>query len=308
VANKRTAADPGAFLAAQLERFLSQLDAERAASAHTLRAYRGDLTELIGFLIERGRADGFDHTDLRAYLARLDGRGLERSSIGRKLAALRSFCRFLIRSCAIRNNPIEQLATPRPVKKLPQFVTQTEAQSLLELPDGASPLGARDRALLELLYASGARSEEIVGLDLDDVDLKSRIVRLLGKGRKERIVPFGRPARKALSVYLAARGELIRKAGARDRGALFLNHRGGRLTTRSVRRLVRGYVQRTAIQRHISPHSLRHSFATHLLDAGADLRTIQELLGHASLATTQKYTHLSQARLKSVYNKSHPRA
>jgi len=293
-----------------LEKFLTQLDAERAASAHTLRAYRSDLTELIGFLDGRGCAapDRFDHTDLRAFLAKLDGRGLQRSSIGRKVAALRSFCRFLIRSGAQRTDPIQQLGTPRAPKKLPQFVSKEEAKNLLDLPDASTALGARDRALLELLYACGGRAEEIVGLDLDDVDLKGRIVRLYGKGKKERIVPFGVPALKSLQFYLGARRQLLASAKARDRGALFLNHRGGRLTTRSVRRLVHAYVQRTAIQRHISPHSLRHSFATHLLDAGADLRTLQELLGHASLATTQKYTHLSQSRLKAVYNKAHPRA
>jgi integrase/recombinase XerC len=295
---------------AQVERFLAALDAERAASAHTLRAYRSDLAQLMEFLRQRGRAEigRFDHRDLRAYLGHLDAQGLSRTSIGRKLAAVRSFCRFLLRQGLLAADPAEALATPRQPKHLPSHLNREEARALLELPPDDDGLGTRDRALLELLYATGARSEELVGLDLEDIDLRQRILRLLGKGKKERLVPFGQPARRALQRYFEVRRELLARRRRRDPGALFLNHRGGRLTTRSLRRLVRGYVRRTAIARHISTHSLRHSFATHLLDAGADLRAIQELLGHASLATTQKYTHLSQARLRAVYDKAHPRA
>ena len=243
-------------------------------------------------------------------------RGQARASAARRLAAIRSFGRYLRREEHIERDPGALMATPKQDRKLPARLDEREMERMLEAPDGTTPLGRRDRAILELFYASGLRLGELVGLGLEDIDLSSRLVRVLGKGGKERIVPFNRATAAALRAWLADRETLVRRGGAappRPRGRaaaepLFLNYQGGRLSARSVDRLVRRYVAATSTRDGISPHALRHSFATHLLERGADLRAIQEMLGHARISTTQRYTHVSAAQLLSVYKKTHPKA
>ena len=296
---------------AEFERYLSD---ERAVSPHTRKAYLDDVGRFLAFLgrfagTEASEIDACDVDALavRSWLASLRADGLARSSIVRRLSALRSFFTFLEREGLADGNPARGVATPRTEKPLPVTLSVAEAAAVVEAPSAGTDLGLRDRALLELLYATGLRVSELVGLSLPDVDLPGRQVRTLGKGRKERIVPFGEKAAEALAAWLPARLALLR--GRRVRGEpLFLNARGGRLTDRSVRRVLDQALSAAEVARHASPHALRHSFATHLLSAGADLRTIQELLGHASLATTQKYTHLDVERLMEVYRKAHPKA
>ena len=250
-------------------------------------------------------ADG-DTLAVRAFVAHLRSRGLKKSSAGRHLSALRSFFAFLVREGRLDSNPAGAVAAPRAERSLPRTLSVAEAGAVVEAPVREDALGARDRALLELLYAAGLRVSEAVGLDVGDVDLSGRQVRVLGKGRKERIVPFGEKAAEALRAYVALREDLVSEETPGE--PLFLNARGGRFTDRSVRRALIAALRAGGVPRHASPHALRHSFATHLLSAGADLRSIQELLGHASLATTQKYTHLDADRLIEVYRKSHPKA
>jgi integrase/recombinase XerC len=285
-----------------VERFLRYLAVERGASGHTLKSYRTDLADCAAFLAAGRLATllDADARTLRAYLAALHDRGLARSSVARRLATLRSFYRFLMRRGHARANPARELATPRLPKRLPGYLPIDEAVALLQAPFPPTPAGARDRALLELFYASGVRVAELAGLDLEDVELREGTARVLGKGGKERMVPIGRQAVLALRAYLGPREGTT--------GPLFLNERGGRLTVRSLHRIVRARARAAGIQRRVTPHTLRHTFATHLLDAGADLRLIQELLGHARLGTTQKYTHVSTERLMKVYDAAHPRA
>ncbi len=245
-------------------------------------------------------------------------RGQARASAARRLAAIRSFGRYLRREEHVERDPGALMAAPKQERKLPARLEEREMARMLEAPDGSTPLGRRDRAILELFYASGLRLAELVGLGLEDVDLGNRLVRVLGKGGKERIVPFTRAAAAALRAWLPDRGSLARPGGGaapasgrRGRAAaepLFVNYRGGRLSARSVDRLVRRYAAATSTRYGISPHALRHSFATHLLERGADLRAIQEMLGHARISTTQRYTHVSAAQLLSVYKKTHPKA
>ncbi|HYA49236.1 MAG TPA: tyrosine recombinase XerC [Burkholderiales bacterium] len=291
----------------ELAEFLAYLRHERNASPHTIAAYERDLRQLACYLEESGvRWNKAGNVVLRGFLATLHEKKRQRSTIGRKLAAMRSFYEFGLRKKWIAENPAKILATPRQEKKVPSFLSEEEAAALLDLPSTGKTVDLRDRAILELFYATGVRVSELVGVDLDDVHLDERLVRVRGKGKKERLVPFGRKAAEALQTYLRVRpGLLERRPGER---AVFVNYRGGRLTTRSVERMVRKAIHRTAVSRKISPHSLRHSFASHLLGRGADLRVIQELLGHASLATTQKYTHVDVRRLLEVYRKSHPRS
>jgi len=301
-------------LAAALEEWDRHLADERAVSPHTRRAYREDVGRFLEFLSGfAGRdAAGIDAAEVdalavRSWLASLRAGGQARTSIVRRLSALRTFFSFLEREGLVEGNPARGVATPRTEKYLPVTLSVAEAGAVVEAPPADTELGLRDRALLELLYATGLRVSELVGLSLPDVDLPGRQVRTLGKGRKERIVPFGEKAAEALAAWLPARLALL--AGRRVRGEpLFLNARGGRLTDRSVRRVLLSALSAAEVSLHASPHALRHSFATHLLSAGADLRTIQELLGHASLATTQKYTHLDVERLMEVYRKAHPKA
>ena len=318
---KNPASAPLAELAAS---FLTDLEERRGASPHTVRSYRSDLADFLEYLdavsaddtaeaepAAPPTADSVDIALLRSYLASLHERGLSRVTAARKLAALRSFYRYLGRIGAVERDAARAVRAPKTPRRIPQRLELGEVEELLHAPDPATARGKRDLAILELLYGTGVRVSELVGLDLTDLQRNSRILRVLGKGGKERVVPFGEVAADALGDYLSARGELAAAgAGAEASEAVFLNARGGRLTDRSVRTIVRRYLGEAGIA-HLAgkatPHTLRHAFATHLLDRGADLRAIQELLGHASLATTQKYTQVSTARLFEVYAKSHPR-
>ncbi len=291
---------------ASVAAFLRHLERERNASPHTIRAYGEDLAQFTDHLgRELGREprpEDADHLSIRGFLAELHRRGLARSSAARKLAGLRTFFRYLCREGRLEANPARLLATPRRDKRIPAVLDEAQVESLLAMP-GDAISAVRGRAILELLYATGMRCAELTALDAGEVDLDARMVRVLGKGRKERVVLFGRRAQEALRAWLECR------ARVRPRGdALFLNARGGRLSGRSVRALVARRVEQTALARRCSPHTLRHSFATHLLTRGADLRAIQELLGHASLSTTQRYTHVDTRHLLEVYKKAHPRA
>jgi integrase/recombinase XerC len=291
----------------ELREFLDYLRHERNASAHTISGYRRDLGQFIAYLGERGGSlRKVDNVQIRGFMALLHERRLKKSSAARKLAAIRSFFQYGIKRKWVTENPARMVATPKQEKGLPSFLSEEEMVGFLDIPPSGRPLDLRDRAILELLYASGIRVGELVGISLEDANLRERLVRVRGKGKKERLVPFGRTAGERLSAYLLARPELARsRVGER---ALFLNYQGRRLTARSVERVVDKYIRLTAVKRRISPHSLRHSFASHLLSRGADLRVIQELLGHESLATTQKYTHLNLGQLMDVYRKSHPRS
>jgi integrase/recombinase XerC len=282
--------------------FLEFLAAERGASAHTLRGYAGDLAELQAYL-RSVRVSGLAAADarvLRGYLAWLHGRGLAKSSIARKVACARSCYRFLARRELVATNPARQLASPRLPRRLPSVLPKDESKELLDAPAEDTLAGRRDRALLELLYASGLRVAECCGLDLEDVDRRHGSVRVMGKGSKERVVPVGEIALEALEAYLDRRGG--------GHGPLFRNARGTRLSTRSVHSIVRRRARAAGLARRVTPHTLRHTFATHLLGEGADLRFIQELLGHSRLSTTQRYTHVSPEHLMKVYDAAHPRA
>jgi integrase/recombinase XerC len=286
--------------------FLRHLERERNVSPHTLRAYEQDLEQFDAHLREvLGREAApreVDHLLIRGFLAHLHQRGLRKTSAARHLASLRTFFRYLCREGVLKTNPARPLLSPRMERRIPVHLEETDVSALVEVPGDSLP-ARRNRALLELLYGTGVRCAELVGLDVDDVDLGERMIRVLGKGRKERIVPFGRQAQGALTGYLDLRGALSGKSPA-----LFLNRYGGRLTDRYVRKLVANRVKAVALLRRISPHTLRHSFATHLLERGADLRSIQELLGHTSLSTTQRYTHVNARHIMEIYNKTHPRA
>jgi tyrosine recombinase XerC len=287
--------------------FLAYLRHEKNASPHTIAAYGRDLRQVEAYLKEREiRWDKAGNVALRGFLAELHEKKRRKTTIGRKLAALRSFYDFCLRRKLVAENPAKVLARPRQDQRVPSFLSEDEAAALLDLPRGGEPLVRRDRAILELFYATGMRVSELVGVETGDIHFGERLVRVRGKGKKERLVPFGGKALEAMQDYRGARAVLAR--GGDGGEAFFLNYRGGRLTTRSVQRMVHKYIRRTAVARKISPHSLRHSFASHLLGRGADLRVIQELLGHASLSTTQKYTHVDLKQLLTVYRKSHPRS
>jgi integrase/recombinase XerC len=290
----------------EIAAFLRYLDRERNASPHTVRAYASDLAQFQAHLEEElGRAPQVadaDHLLIRAFLARLHRRGTKKVSAARKLASLRTFFRYLCREGILEGNPARALLSPRTERKIPTHLEEGEVAALVEVP-GETDAARRARAILELLYATGIRCAELVGLDVGDVDLVARSLRVLGKGSKERVVPFGQPAGAALSAYLRARENTRPRTPA-----LFVNARGGRLTDRSVRQIVTRRVKQVAMARKLSPHSLRHSFATHLLERGADLRAIQELLGHSSLSTTQRYTHVNARHILEIYKKTHPRA
>ncbi len=298
----------------ELAAFDRHLADERGVSRHTRAAYGTDLARFAAFLssvfwnrpLEKISAADVDALAVRSFLAHLRAEGLAKVSMGRQLSALRTFFAFLKREGRVEANPAKAIATPRREHALPRTLSVTEVGAVVEAKGREGALGSRDRALLELLYATGLRVSELVGLKLEDVDLSARQVRTVGKGRKERIVPFGRSAADAVKTWLKARADL--RPAAKDAAFLFLNAHAGRLTDRSVRRILDRAMLGAGVQRHASPHALRHSFATHLLAAGADLRVIQELLGHASLSTTQKYTHLDAERLLAVYRKSHPKA
>jgi len=300
-----------------IEQFLEHLRYERNVSSHTLRNYASDLEQFLDFLapVKNGRRSlpeitAIDHLTIREWLASLHAAQKKKASVARKLAALRTFFQFLVREGMLELNPAKLVSTPRLEKKLPRHLSIDEAIRFIESPDPETDLGKRDRAMLELMYATGIRVAELTTLDLGDVDFGNQLVRVTGKRRKQRIVPFGDPAGAAIREYLRVRDKFLLNApiSKRDEDALFLNYQGTRITTRSVGRMVDKYIRICAGMHNISPHALRHSFATHLLDSGADLRDIQELLGHARLSTTQVYTHVSMEKLVEVYDKAHPKA
>jgi len=301
-----------------IQEFIRYLSLEKNASPHTCRCYRKDLEEFEDFLKKSGmylsasggvEIEKADRMAIRKYMSSLHRKN-KKSSIARKISTLRSFFKYLAREQVIASNPARSVSTPKVEKTLPTTLTVDEAFRLMEspksIPEKSSKASkenrSRDRAILELLYSSGLRVSELVGLNLDQLNSDLGIVRVMGKGRKERIVPVGIKALEALKVYLEERG------ASRGEDPIFVNSFGERLTTRSVGRLIKKYTKHSGIFRKVSPHSLRHTFATHLLDAGADIREIQEMLGHASLSTTQKYTHVSMGRLMEVYDKAHPRS
>ena len=311
---------------AHLKEFLAYLRLNRNASEHTLRAYESDVSQYLIFVgklrdrwVSELTPEDLQADTVRAHVAELGRVGEARSTVARKVSALRTFVRYLRREGYIEHDPTALTVAPKREQTLPVHLTEQDMATLLEQPDASQPLGRRDRAILELFYASGLRLSELESLNLDSVDLRGRMVRVMGKGRKERMVPFNQATEKALRAWLKDRAELRTKNAERrtqrrpkNKGRfdepLFVNFRGARLTGRSVDRLLRRYVRQFSMQTGVSPHALRHSFATHLLQRGADLRAIQELLGHARISTTQRYTHVNAAQLIEVYRKAHPRS
>jgi len=306
-----------------LPSFLEFLKLNRNVSSHTVRAYRSDLRQFVEFSKERfGRpvtTDDFDHRLVRSFLTSLYDNGHSRASAARKLATVRSFARYLRSEGCLKHELSGLVSTPKLTRRMPIHLGQDEISELLEAPDSDTVLGRRDRAILELFYASGLRLSELVSLNVDDLNLRDRLVRVSGKGGKERVVPFNQSTVDAISAYLDDHRVLVnsnsQSSGQKRRSQtavlfmpLFVNYRGGRLSSRSVDRLVRKYVVQSSARLGVSPHALRHSFATHLLERGADLRAIQELLGHARVSTTQRYTHVNAAQITALYRKSHPRA
>ena len=301
---------------AAIEAFGEMLRVEENASPHTARNYTSDLRQLRNFLLERKLclAAGGEEIDLRAvdpsalraYLVWLL-QGHRKSSVGRKLSSLKTFWKFLRRHGRVETDPTATLLTPKKEKRLPTHLTVDDVFRLLDTPPADTPAGVRDRAMLEMIYSTGIRVSELVGLEWDDIDAGLEVIRVRGKGKKERVVPVGTKAIAALHRYRERIPQLCPRR-LHDARAVFLNRNGARLTTRSVARLMEAYIRQSGISTKATPHALRHSFATHLLSAGADLRAIQELLGHASLSTTQKYTHLDLDHLMQVYDKAHPRA
>jgi len=308
-------------------RFLSYLEHERDFSAHTIRSYASDLAQFVVFLSSDGspasaagaggeadtpaEAETVSHrlrqvtpVDLRRYLATLRRADYSRATIARKIATLRSFYKFLARRGLTEHNPVKAIRTPRQEKQLPKFLPPADVERLLAAPDGDDLLSLRDAAMLEVLYSTGMRVGELVGLDLEDIDPVGEVVHVRGKGRRERLAPLGSYALRALNRYLEARAG----ADVKDTQAVFVNRHGRRLAARSVRRKLAKYLAVAGLDPSVSPHTLRHSFATHMLERGADLRAVQELLGHRSLSTTQIYTHVTASRLKEIYESAHPRA
>ncbi|WP_353892106.1 tyrosine recombinase XerC [Proteinivorax hydrogeniformans] len=290
-----------------LEDFLESLKVEKNCSLHTLRSYEGDLRFFLAFTT-KGQEDIKaleSHLTIRKYLAHLQNDGYSRKSISRKLSAIRSFYKFLYKHGLIEKNPISKIYTPKQEKKLPKFLSVEAITSLIESPDTSTFLGLRDRTIMEMLYSSGIRVSELASMSLDDIQLGRGLVKVFGKGRKERLCPIGGQAQDILHNYLDARQNFLNNNHIK---AVFLNRYGKPITDRSIRRIVDKYVEIQALKMNVSPHTFRHSFATHLLDRGADLREVQELLGHANVTTTQIYTHVTKERLKSVYDNFHPRA
>jgi len=286
-------------LSKHIQQFFDSLKAERDVSPHTLRAYTKDLEEFLSF-IDKKPSD-IDALDIRSFLASLHYKKLRKSSISRKLATIRAFFKYLHGEGVVKKNPAKLVSSPKVQKALPRFLTIDEVFSLMDAPKEDTFQATRDKAILELLYSSGLRVSELTALDINDFNIKESLVRVKGKGKKERILPIGSKAIEAMKNYLPERILLKKKSPA-----LFLNNRGGRLTQRSIRRIVVKYGRMIALKGYLSPHALRHTFATHLLHGGADLRSIQELLGHSSLSTTQKYTHVDITHLMEIYDKAHP--
>ncbi len=291
--------------------FLNYLALERNMSEHTVRNYGVDLAQFHGHLVDNGMVADFpekvSHHQIRSFMAELGEKGASRQTVARKIAALRSFYKYLNRNGRVDSNPARVVHTPKLEKKIPTFLTISMMERLLATPEGGTFIGSRDKAILELIYSAGLRSFELVGLDHEDIDLERRVLRLRGKGMKERINPVGRYAMTALEEYLHFKTTHHDRARF-DPNAVFLNFRGQRLTTRSVRRMLSHYAALAGLPTDVSPHTLRHSFATHLLQRGADLRVVQELLGHENISTTQIYTHITAADMQRIYSASHPRA
>ena len=292
-------------MSSHVQSFLTFLESEKNASTHTTKNYGIDLREFSLFL-DKKTMEQVDYVDIRSFLAALKDKSYSKSSISRKLACIRSFFKFLTREEIVKSNPSAGIATPKREKKLPDFLEPQEVVRLIEAPAAGTWEGLRDRAILETLYSSGLRVSELVGLNHDDLDLFSALVRVRGKGKKERIVPLGQVALKAVQEYIQHQPPKLRDNGLKK--PLYLNRSGGRLTDRSVRRMILKYCRIAGLKKEVSPHMLRHSFATHMLDRGADLRSVQELLGHENLSTTQIYTHVTTKRLKEAYEAAHPRA
>jgi len=294
-----------------VKRFLTYLSVEKSSSLLTVNNYEKDIKSFAEFLMERFNGDfhwkQVGPLDIRAYLAFLNKEEYARRTIARKISALRSFYKYMVRENILEYNPFAKVRTPKLEKKLPVFLEEFEINELLNLP-AQEGLGLRDQAILELLYATGCRVSELVGLTTMRLDLSNQFVLLLGKGNKERIVPLGSTCCKAVKKYYPVRSELMTKYNVPAHDYVFINNRGGILTDRSIRRILDKYITQLAVTKKVSPHTIRHTFATHLLDHGADLRAVQELLGHANLSTTQIYTHVTTERIASVYQKNHPRA
>ena len=284
------------------DKFLNYLTIEKNYSEHTVSNYKADLNEFGEFLNSRGGKDikAIDYFVLRKFLSTLSERKLNKRSLSRKISTLKSFFKFALRESLIKNNPASALIYPRLDKPLPKFLTENQVKKVLELPCGTDCMALRDKAILEFLYSTGARVSEMVSLKRDQIDLISGIVKVKGKGRKERLLPLGEPAILSIKKYLDSRADTNK--------ALFINKRGTSLSDRGVRMIINKYMKKAAMNLKVSPHTFRHSFATHLLNRGADLRSVQELLGHSSISTTQVYTHLTIDSLKNVYQKAHPRA
>lgn len=294
-----------------IENFEHYISIEKNLSLHTRRNYLSDLNQFKEFLereYPKIRYEAIDNTIIRSYLGFLYKKN-KKSSIARKLASLRTFFKFLLRAGVLKKNPASLVSTPRLEKHVPSFLSIDETFILLKMPDDTTPVGIRDKAIMEILYSSGVRVSELVEMNEGDLDLNLGIIKVMGKGRKERIVPIGSKAIEALNHYLETKKRRSKiPLSSSLNPPVFLNPRGGRLSTRSVARIINRYIEQCGLLKNISPHSLRHTFATHMLDAGADLRAIQELLGHVSLSTTQKYTHVSLDKLMEVYDKAHPKS
>ncbi len=297
-----------------IDSFIHYLKFQKNYSPHTVKNYRRDLREFSSYLTQGGKHEGvnplkIDHISIRDFLVHLHQRGNAKSSVARKLAAVRSFFSYLYREGEIPSNPAKLVRSPRLPDRKPRFLSVREVETILQLPDAETDRGVRDRAMLELLYGSGLRVSELVQMNVEDLSLVRRLIKVYGKGKKERLIPFGKKAEEALHTYLGRRVLLLRRQKTNlEPNALFLNLRGSRISARSVQRNLNNYMKESALLFDIHPHLFRHSFATHLLNNGADLRCIQELLGHENLSTTQKYTHLSLEELLKVYRSTHPKA
>ncbi|WP_073089649.1 tyrosine recombinase XerC [Thermosyntropha lipolytica] len=298
----------------EILRFIDYMQVEKNASAATIKNYKGDLEQFAHFISrqygleqEEIGIDFLSHKVVREYLMYLQDQGLKKSSSARKLASLRSFARYLCKQNILDDNPLALVSTPKQERRLPRFLYPAEVEALLNAPDRGTPLGQRDKAILETLYASGLRVSELTSLDVQDVYLYGDFIKVKGKGDKERLVPLGSKAREAVHIYIEDGRSKLLKPGHLEEKALFLNWRGSRLTDRSVRNILDKYMHEVAGNLKISPHVLRHTFATHLLNNGADLRSVQEMLGHVKLSTTQIYTHLTRESIKKIYDNTHPR-
>lgn len=294
--------------------FIKYLSSERNVSPHTLKNYLSDLKqfgEFLGKVLKKNSLSAedihkMDHITIRAFLSNLCERGVSKSSLARKISALRTFFNYLCRDSGMMSNPGKMVSTPKKDKKLPRFLSVDEMDRLIKAPDGTDTLSVRDKAILETFYSSGIRIGELIAINIEDINFAEKLIRVKGKGRKERIVPVGSKAVEAIKEYLKVSSEMRDTESHNSGLSLFLNKNGKRITTRSVHRIVEKYKKLSGLW-DMTPHSIRHSFATHILDGGADLRSVQEMLGHASLSTTQRYTHVSMDKLMEIYDKSHPR-